>query len=26
VDEVDYHYEEGKNILNLCMKIKSERP
>lgn len=26
VDEVDYHYEEGKNILNLCMKIKSEKP
>jgi serine/threonine-protein kinase RsbW len=26
VYEVDYHYEGGKNILNLCMKIKSEKP
>lgn len=26
VDELDYHHEEGKNILKLCLKIKSEKP
>ena len=26
VDELDYQHEEGKNILKLCMKIKSEKP